>query len=158
MELHRIDYIRHQPTMTDYNMLVDTINAIITRLQSKREVVPVNINREVKDFTFFQWRETKLPYTSTYLLLSPEDAYNVFDRYELTYKETSLINRIITEWNIVSLDINVKEIKTKKDKKQEVMFDTIESVITENNLKIPAIKNNKKKTKEENPRKNFKHK
>ena len=59
--LYKLANIRRAPWINDYNLLVDTVNSIIDRLNSKIEIENVNIYREVKDFKFFNGEETKLP-------------------------------------------------------------------------------------------------
>lgn len=127
--MHKVDFIRRAPGIGDYNALVEAINYLIDKVNEKKEVVSINIEREVKDFTFFWWNEVSLPYKNNYILVTPEDATTVFEEYAFTYKETSQINDAIIQWKIVALEINVTEKVTEKDKKQETVFETIETEV-----------------------------
>lgn len=51
----------------------------------------------------------------------------MFWAYAFTFKETTQINDAIMHWNIVAVDIKVTEKITEKEKKQEIMFETIEA-------------------------------
>jgi hypothetical protein len=53
MGMHRVDYIRRQPGIGDYNALVDAINWLIDKAQERKEIVHIVIEREVKDYSFF---------------------------------------------------------------------------------------------------------
>jgi hypothetical protein len=53
MGMHKLDYIRRAPGIGDYNALVEAINYLIDKVNEKREIVPIKIEREVKDFSFF---------------------------------------------------------------------------------------------------------
>lgn len=128
MGMHKLDYIRRAPGIGDYNALVEAINYLINKVNEKREIVPIKIEREVKDFSFFWWNEVSLPYKNNYILVTPEDATNVFSEYAFTYKETSQINDAILQWKIVALEIEVTEKITEKEKKQEAIFETIETI------------------------------
>lgn len=142
MGMHRVDYIRRQPGIGDYNALVDAINWLIDKAQERKEIVHIVIEREVKDYSFFLWNEVSLPYEANYTLITPEDATEIFGAYAFTYKETTQINDAIIEWKIISLDIKVAEKITEKEKKQEVILETIEAEPIEEKPK----KKKKKKT------------
>lgn len=142
MGMHRVDYIRRQPGIGDYNALVDAINWLIDKAQERKEIVHIVIEREVKDYSFFLWNEVSLPYEANYTLITPEDATEIFGAYAFTYKETTQINDAIIEWKIISLDIKVAEKITEKEKKQEVVLETIEAEPIEEKPK----KKKKKKT------------
>lgn len=114
--------------MWDYNAMVDVVNSIIDKLEAKRETTEVIITREVKDYKFFNWEEVRLPYSCRYTLLTLDDANKVFGSYVLTYKEMNNINNLLLQNNIVSLLVEVKEEMSKKEEKQEVMFETVESI------------------------------
>lgn len=123
--------IRRFPGIGDYNILVDAINQLIDIVEKKKEVIPVSIEREVKDYSFFLWNEMELPYEADFIITSPEDAAEVFWAYALTYKETAEINNIIIKWNIAALHISVTEKVSEKEKKQEAVFETIETINVE---------------------------
>lgn len=145
--MRKLDYIRRQPWMSDYNALVEAINQVIDRLNARVEIENVTIEREVKDFKFFNWEEVKLPYEATYTLLDVHDATEVFDKYVFTYKEMHKINDIIIKWNIVSLTVKVTEEITEKDKQQEAMFETVQSISLdeiETKIEMPKKKTKKK--------------
>lgn len=146
--MHKLEYIRRQPWISDYNTLVDAVNSIIDKLQEKLEVEEVVINREVKDFKFFKDEEVKLPYMATYTLSTAEDASKVFEQYQFTYKEMNYINKLILNNKVVSLTIDVKEEITEKEEKQETVFETVESA------SIGEIKIPKQKKKRWRPKKN----
>lgn len=128
MGMQKLDFIRRQPGITDFNMLVEKINEIISKLNTKIEIEEVAISRQVKDFTFFKGEETKLPYHIEYTIMSNEDATKVFELYNFSYKEIKQINDIIIKWNIVTLAIDVTEGITEKEKKQEVIFEKVKSI------------------------------
>ena len=128
--MHKLDYIRRQPWIGDFNTLVDTVNQIIDRLNRKIEIEEVVISKEVKDFKFFNWEETSLPYHAVHTLSNTEDASKIFKLYALTYKEMNNITGSIEKGNIVSLVVDVTEEVTEKEKKQEAIFETIETMPT----------------------------
>ena len=128
MGMQKLDFIRRQPGITDFNMLVEKINEIISKLNTKIEIEEVAISRQVKDFTFFKGEETKLPYHIEYTITSNEDATKVFELYNFSYKEIKQINDIIIKWNIVTLVIDVTEEITEKEKKQEVIFEKVKNI------------------------------
>jgi len=141
MGMQKLDFIRRAPWITDFNMLVEKINEIIIKLNAKIEIEEVTIAREVKDYTFFKWEETKLPYHQEFTITSNEEATKVFEMYNLTYKEIKQINDIIIKWNIVALTIDVVEEVTEKDKKQETFFGYVKTV----DLDAPVKEKPKKK-------------
>lgn len=144
MGMHKLDYIRRAPGIGDYNAIVDVVNEIIDRLNRKLEFEEINITREVKDYKFFNWEELPLPYHREHTISNIEDASEVFKLYALTYKEMNSITKAIGEWKIVSLTVSVTEEVTEKEKKQEAIFETVETVeIAEPKIEI---KNTKKKT------------
>ena len=85
-----------------------------------------------------------MPFEETFLLLKPEDVYEIFDRFVFTYKETNQINDAIIEWKIVSLNIKVTELVTEKEIKQEATFETVTTVSAEE-LSKPKKKGRPKK-------------
>ena len=139
--IHKVDYIRRSPGIGDYNALVDAINYLIDKVNEKKEVIPITISREIKDFSFFLWNEVSLPYNNNYIIITPEDATNIFKNYAFTYKETSAINDAIIQWKIVALEINVTELVTEKEKKQETFFGYVKTV----DLDAPVKEEPKKK-------------
>lgn len=139
--IHKVSYIRRAPGIGDYNVLVDAINYLIDKVGERREVVPITISREVKDFSFFHWNETSLPYNYNYIIVTPEDATNIFKEYALTYKETSSINDAIVKWKIVALEINVTELVVQKEKKQDILVGYVKNV----DLDAPVKEEPKKK-------------
>lgn len=147
--IHKVDYIRRSPGIGDYNALVDAINYLIDKVSEKKEVIPITISREIKDFSFFLWNEVQLPYNNNYIIITPEDATNIFKNYAFTYKETSAINDAIIQWKIVALEINVTELVTDKEKKQETIFETIETIKDNEPIKWKKKRGRKKKSSRE---------
>lgn len=144
--MHKLDYIRRAPGIGDFNTIVDTVNKIIDRLEKRMEFENVIITREVKDFNFFNWEEVGLPYYSVHTVTSIEDASEVFKKYALTYKEMNAISKAIEEGKIVSLTIDVKEQITEKEKKQEAVFETVETInMADPEIKVVLPKEGKKK-------------
>ncbi len=139
--MQKLDFIRHQPWITDFNMLVEKINEIIVRLNTKIEIEDVSIDRQVKDYTFFKWEETRLPYHAEFTITSNEEATKVFEMFNLVYKEIKQINDIIIKWNIVALTVNVEEEVTEKEKKKEPLIGYVKAV----DLDAPAKEKPKKK-------------
>lgn len=147
--IHKVDYIRRSPGIGDYNALVDAVNYLIDKVNEKKEVIPITISREIKDFSFFLWNEVSLPYNNNYIIITPEDATNIFKNYAFTYKETSAINDAIIQWKIVALEINVAELVTDKEKKQETIFETIETIKDSEPIKWKKKRGRKKKSSRE---------
>jgi len=147
--MQKVGYIRHSPGIGDYNALVDAINYLIDKVNEKKEIIPITISREIKDFSFFLWNEVSLPYNNNYIIITPEDATNVFKNYAFTYKETSAINDAIIQWKIVALEINVTELVTEKEKKQETIFETIETIKDSELIKWKKKRGRKKKSSRE---------
>lgn len=145
--MQKLDYIRRFPWIGDYNNLVDAINRLIDVVNKKKEVVPIVIEREVKDYSFFLWEEVVLPYEADFILTTPEEATNIFWKFALTYKETNQINNIILDGNIVALEIKVAEVVTEKEKKQEVIFETIETLKDDELIKVKKKRGRKPKKK-----------
>lgn len=143
--MHRLDYIRKFPWIGDYNALVDAINRLINKAQEKKNIVNVEIKREIKDYSFFNWDDVELPYKADYILTTLQDCTEVLAKYAFTYKEANQINKAITEWNIVALSIDVVELVTEKEKKQEAVFEAIESKSIEEAIKWAKKKRGRKK-------------
>ena len=139
--MKKLDFIRRQPGIWDYNMLVEIVNSIIDRLEARIDVVPYHIEREVKDFSFFNNEEVPLPYQAHYTISNQEDASKVFGKYIFSYDEMKDINKAIENNNIVSLTISVKELITEKEEKQETIFEKVETeVVTEQPVVEPKPK------------------
>lgn len=143
--MHKLDYIRRFPWIGDYNHLVDVINQLIDIANKKKEVVPMVIEREVKDFSFFLWEEVTLPYEANFVLVTPEDAANVFWKFALTYKETNRINNAILDGNIIALEVKVAEEISEKDKTQELVLGRIQSFSEDKPAKVKKKKGRKPK-------------
>lgn len=143
--LYKLANIRRQPGINDYNQLVDAVNSIIDKLNAKVEIVDVAVNREVKDFKFFNGEEVKLPYHSVHTIASVEDATKVFAMYTFSYKEMKEVNDLVVSGKIVSLTIDVTEEVTEKEEKQEVLFETVEAVTLEKPVKGKKKKATKKR-------------
>lgn len=157
MGMHKLDYIRRAPGIGDFNTLVDAVNEIIDRLNKKVEFQEIKVAREVKDYKFFNWEEMWLPFHAEHTIASIEDASGVFKQYALTYKEMNSITKAIEEWKIVSLSIDVTEEVTEKEKKQEAIFETVETVqIVEPEIEVVLPEKTKKK-KEKKPSKKRKN-
>lgn len=145
--IRKIDYIRRAPSLTEYNNLIEKVNEIIDKLNTKIEIEEVTILRQVKDFTFFKGEETKLPYHIEYTITSNEDATKVFELYNFSYKEIKQINDIIIKWNIVTLTIDVTEEITEKEKKQEATFEKVETLDLDKPIKVKWKRGRKPKKK-----------
>lgn len=145
--MYKLNFIRRQPWIGDYNLLVETINKLIDKINTKVELEEVNISREVKDFKFFNWEEVELPYHAQYTLGRVEDATKVFANYTLSYKEMKQINDLILQGKIISLIIDVTEEVTEKEKKQEVIFETVESINLDEPIKVKKKRGRKPKKK-----------
>lgn len=140
--MKKVDFIRRAPGIGDFNNLVEAINTIIDKLNTKVEIEEVIIDRKIKDFSFFKWEEVQLPYNTSITLSTADDASKVFDSYVFSFKEMDKINKLITQWKVVSLIINVEEEITEKDKKQEAVFEVVESVKLD---ELPKAEKPKKK-------------
>lgn len=154
--MKKINFIRRQPGISDYNMLVEIVNSIIDKLEERIDVLPYTIEREIKDFSFFNNEEVPLPYKAHYTIANTEDASNLFSKYILSYDEMKDINKALEKGNIISLTISVKELVTEKDEKQETIFNTIETEV----VKQEPIeeKKPKKKSTKKTPKKKTKWK
>lgn len=127
--MKRLDFIRRAPWITDYNLLVETINKLIDKQEQKIEVEPIVINREVKDFWFFNNEEVPLPYEAYFTIYNTDIATDVFNKYVLSFDEMKAINKALEKGKIVSLSIFVKELITDKEEKQEAVFETINTEV-----------------------------
>ena len=145
--MQKLDFIRRQPWIGDYNLLVETINKLIDKANAKVEIEEVLVEREVKDFKFFNWEEVKLPYKWEHTITNVEDAQKVFGKYALSFKEMKQINDLVLQGKIVSLIVNVTEEVTEKDKKQEAMFDKVETLDFEKPVKAKSKRGRKPKKK-----------
>lgn len=126
--------------------MVEAINSIIDKLNEKIEIEEISIEKKVKDFKFFNGEEVKLPYEAHHTIKTNEEAKEIFDKYALSYKEMSPINKAIIQWKIVALRIYVEEEITEKEKKQEEMFETIESIVLPPQEEKKPKKRGRKKT------------
>lgn len=129
--MKRLEFIRRQPWITDYNLLVETINKLIDEQEKKIEVEPVVIDRKIKDFGFFNNEEMPLPYEAHYTINTANDASAVFNKYVLSFDEMKVINKALDKWKIVSLSIFVNELVTEKEEKQEAIFETVTTEVVE---------------------------
>jgi len=127
--MKRLDFIRRAPWITDYNLLVETINKLIDKQEQKIEVEPIVVNREVKDFWFFNNEEVPLPYEAYFTIYNTDIATAVFNKYVLSFDEMKAINKALEKGKIVSLSIFVKELITDKEEKQEAVFETINTEV-----------------------------
>lgn len=133
--MKKLDYVR-RIWITEFNTLIEAVNALIDKVNTKVELEEVVIERQVKDFNFFNWEEVKLPYKWEHTITDVEDAQKIFGKYAFSYKEMKQINDLILHGKIVSLIVNVIEEVTEKDKKQEVMFDKVETIDFEKPVKV----------------------
>lgn len=146
--MKRLDFIRRQPGIWDYNLLVETVNKLIDKLEERIDVEPIVINREIKDYWFFNNEETHLPYEAHYTISNSEEASKVFNKYVLSFDEMKSINKALEKNKIVSLNIFVKELVTEKEEKQEVLFEKVETIpADELNVKHKRGRPKKKQTK-----------
>lgn len=120
--------IMRQPWMNDYNELAKIVNEIIEKLEEKKEVVPIQLTKYVKDYNFFKWVETPLPYEAHYTITTEEDFLNLIKKYNLDDRDLNAYKGIIDNWRILSLSITINEDLSEKDLKQEEMFQTVETV------------------------------
>ena len=127
--MKRLDFIRRAPWITDYNLLVETINKLIDKQEQKIEVEPIVVNREVKDFWFFNNEEVPLPYEAYFTIYNTDIATAVFNKYVLSFDEMKAINKALEKGKIVSLSIFVKELVTDKEEKQEAIFETVNTEV-----------------------------
>lgn len=127
--MKRLDFIRRAPWITDYNLLVETINKLIDKQEQKIEVEPIVVNREVKDFWFFNNEEVPLPYEAYFTIYNTDIATDVFNKYVLSFDEMKAINKALEKGKIVSLSIFVKELVTDKEEKQEAIFETVNTEV-----------------------------
>lgn len=123
--MEKVPILMREPRMWDYNKIANIVNQIIDKLEKKREVVEQKIERVVKDYVFFKWKEVIFPYEEQITISSPEDYQYVIDHYNLTNKEIKQMKESLDEWKIIWLAISVQEEMTDKDIKQEMMFNTI---------------------------------
>lgn len=133
--LQKIPYPRRMG-LSELSYIVEAVNQIIDKLNQKIEVEKVVVERVTKDFNFFNWEEVKLPYKWEHTITDVEDAQKVFGKYAFSYKEMKQINDSILHGKIVSLIVNVTEEVTEKDKKQEVMFDKVETIDFKKPVKV----------------------
>lgn len=133
--MKKLDYVR-RIWITEFNALIEAVNALIDKVNAKVELEEIVIERQVKDFGFFNWEEVKLPYKWEHTITDVEDAQKVFGEYAFSYKEMKQINDLILHGKIVSLIVNVTEEVTEKDKKQEVIFDKVETIDFEKPVKV----------------------
>lgn len=133
--MKKLDYVR-RIWITEFNTLIEAVNALIDKVNTKVELEEIVIERQVKDFGFFNWEEVKLPYKWEHTITDVEDAQKVFGKYAFSYKEMKQINDLILHGKIVSLIVNVTEEVTEKDKKQEVMFDKVETIDFKKPVKV----------------------
>lgn len=133
--------------MTEFNTLIERVNQIIDKLNEKIEIEEVIISREVKDFKFFNWEEHKLPYHTIHTLTSVDDVTSIFDKYAFSYKEMKQLNDLISSGKIISLVIDVTEEITEKEEKQEVVFETVETVDLSKPIKAKKKRGRPKKKK-----------
>lgn len=143
--MKKLDYVR-RIWITEFNTLIEAVNALIDKVNTKVEIEEVTIERQVKDFNFFNWEEVNLPYKWEHTITDVEDAQKVFGKYAFSYKEMKQINDLILHGKIVSLIVNVTEEVTEKDKKQEAMFDKVETIDFEKPVKVKWKRGRKKKT------------
>lgn len=143
--MKRLDFIRRAPWITDYNLLVETINKLIDKQEQKIEVEPIIINREIKDFSFFNNEEVPLPYEAYYTINNTDTATTVFNKYVLSFDEMKAINKALDKGKVVSLSIFVKELITEKEEKQEVVFETINTEVIEKEKPKEEVKEQPKK-------------
>ena len=144
--MKRLDYVR-RIWITELNTIIEKINQIIDKLNQEIEIEEVNISREVKDFKFFNWEEVALPYHAQYTLSKMEDATKAFSNYTLSYKEMKNINDLLLAGKIVSLIIDVTEAITEKEKKQEIIFEKVETIALDKSTKPKSKRGRKPKKK-----------
>lgn len=144
ISMKKLDYIRRDVRISDINSIIETLNSIIDKLQTK-EVVAVLVERKVKDFKFFNNDAVQLPYIQHHTIQTQEDATNVFSQYAFTYKEMNNINSLLDKNKTVVLTVKVEEEVTEKEKKQEATFEVVETVDLTEEIKTKWKKGRKKK-------------
>lgn len=133
--------------------MVEVVNSLIDKLEERIDVLPYSVEREIKDFTFFNNEEMPLPYEAHYTIQNLEDATKVFWKYIFSYSEMNDINKALDKWNIVSLTIKVKELVTEKEEKQEAIFDKVETEVVENPIEEEVVEKPKKEKKKKTTKK-----
>lgn len=129
--------------LADVNKMIETINRLIDKVDKKVEIQDIQITKYVKDFKFFKWRTETLPYENSFVLSSVEDLQRLFNDFDIWVDMSWALSEMINKWIIVNLSIFIWEDLTEKDKKQEIMFETIETKPIE---KVEKKKTVKKKT------------
>lgn len=151
--MDKIPILMREPRMWDYNKIAYAINKIIDKLERKIEIHDLEITKYVKDFSFFKWLDyVELPYVTSIIISNIDDYNNLLSKYNISKKEAKEFKEIIDNWDVITLSINIIEDLTKKDLKQEEMFNTITSIKTEDLLndswkKWKEVKQKEKKTK-----------
>lgn len=133
--MDKIPILMREPRMWDYNKIAYAINKIIDKLEKKIEIHDLEITKYVKDFSFFKWLDyVELPYTTSIIISNIDDYNNLLSKYNIGKKDAKEFKEIIDNWDVITLSINIIEDLTKKDLKQEEMFNTITSIKTEDLL------------------------
>lgn len=151
--MDKIPILMREPRMWDYNKMAYAINKIIDKLERKIEIHDLEITKYVKDFSFFKWLDyVELPYVTSVIISNIDDYNNLLSKYNIGKKDAKEFKEIIDNWDVITLSINIIEDLTKKDLKQEEMFNTITSIKTEDLLNDSwkmweEVKQKEKKTK-----------
>ena len=151
--MDKIPILMREPRMWDYNKMAYAINKIIDKLERKIEIHDLEITKYVKDFSFFKWLDyVELPYVTSVIISNIDDYNNLLSKYNIGNKDAKEFKEIIDNWDVITLSINIIEDLTKKDLKQEEMFNTITSIKTEDLLNDSwkmweEVKQKEKKTK-----------
>lgn len=130
--------------MGDYNNLVLKINEIIDKIDKPINIQEIQLTEVVKDYYFFKWEETPLPFDEEFTLTSVEDLDLLLHRFNIDLETVKWIEWLLDKWAYVKLWIHIEEDITEKDKKQLANFETIETQPIE---EVKPKKTTKKTTK-----------
>ena len=135
--------------LSDVNNIVNTINQIIDKIDKPINIQEIEYTDVVKDYYFFKWEETPLPFDEEFTLTSVEDLDLLLHRFNIDLETVKWIEWLLNKWIYVKLWIHIEEDISEKDKKQEVMFETIKTkpIDKVEKKKIVKKKPTKKKTK-----------
>lgn len=135
--------------LADINNIVDTINQIIDKIDKPINIQEIQLTHIVKDYYFFKWEETPLPFDEEFTLTNVEDLDLLLHRFNIDLETVKWIEWLLNKWVYVKLWIHIEEDISEKDKKQEVMFETIKTkpIDKVEKKKVVKKKPTKKKTK-----------
>lgn len=159
--MQKLRLLSRAPWMYDYNLLVTAVNEIIDKLSVKIDIKHYEIKMDIDNLSFFKWKEVDFPYVQQTTIHNYDDLQQLLKTYELAHKDSKAIEKIIRDWNICVLNM---EIHYEEKEKQEIIFKTLGSTVFKNEIKktedvewgiVPLDKENdeKLKTDMEQPKK-----